>query len=98
MKKGFERFYKSAAWNAARSVYAAKVGGLCECCLAKGIYVPGEIVHHIIPITAENIDDPSITLCFDNLMLLCRECHAARHGSTRRYQIDATGRVIARGE
>lgn len=70
------------------------VGGLCERCLAKGIVKAGEIVHHKKPITPNNICDPNITLSFNNLQLVCRECHAEAHGARQtRYTIDEYGRV-----
>ena len=71
------------------------MGGLCENCLKKGIYKPGVIVHHIDPITPENITNPNITLNFSNLELLCRECHEHQHDKRkRRYKLDEMGRVI----
>ena len=47
--------------------------------MRRGIYRPGEIVHHKIEIDPVTIENPEIALNFDNLELLCRECHAARH-------------------
>ena len=92
-----ERFYKSTAWQNCRAAYASAVGGLCERCLAKGMYSPGEIVHHKIHLTPANIQDPDVSLNFDNLELLCRLCHADEHQRKRkRYRVDASGRVIAR--
>ena len=89
-------FYRSSAWRHTRAAYTASTAGLCEQCLRKGMYRPGEIVHHITPITPDMIDDPRITLAWDNLMLLCRDCHARAHGNVRRYNVDETGRVILR--
>ena len=92
-------FYKSQAWKDARAAYVKYAGGLCEVCLAKGLYNAGEIVHHKIHITPANIGNPSITLSFNNLQLVCRECHAAIHDdktSGRRYTVDASGRVTPR--
>ena len=95
MKPFAESFYKSQAWKNTRKAYMKSVGGLCERCLKGGKYTPGEIVHHKIHITPENIDDPDITLSFGNLELLCRECHYLMHnGSKRRFVVDAQGRVI----
>ena len=80
-------------------MYAKSVGGLCEPCKQKGIYTAGEIVHHKIPITPDNINDSGITLSWDNLMLVCRECHAQIHNRTeRRYEVDEYGRVTAKEE
>lgn len=71
------------------------VGGLCERCLKKGLIVPGEIVHHKVYISPDNINDPAITLNPNNLELLCRDCHAEEHTDRRkRYKLDNLGRVI----
>lgn len=95
MKEYAKSFYKSPRWRNTREAYAKSVGGLCEECLKHGLYNPGEIVHHIRPITPDNIDDPNVTLNWDNLILVCRECHSAEHSSNpKRYRIDSLGRVI----
>ena len=97
MQKFAETFYKSQAWKSCRDSYMDKVGHLCEDCLAKGIYTPAEIVHHVIPLTPENIDDPAIALSWSNLRAVCRECHAVAHGARdRRYTVDPSGRVTVR--
>lgn len=99
MAKEFARaFYSSEAWNQCRAGYKKSVGGLCERCLTKGMYVPGEIVHHKVHISPKNISDPGIALNWSNLELLCRECHAEMHGKKRkRFKVDEFGRVIAVG-
>lgn len=90
-----EQFYNSTAWKRTRAAYAKSVGGLCEECLKHGQYRPGEIVHHRIHITPENINNPDVVLAWENLQLLCRECHAAVHMKReRRYRIDELGRII----
>ena len=94
MKPWAEKFYKSSAWLRCRAGYIAKVGGLCEKCYQRGIYRPGVIVHHKIPITKENISDPTITLNWDNLELVCRDCHAEEHnGRPKRYEVGPDGKV-----
>ena len=97
MSRAFARqFYSSEAWNRCRAAYRKSVAGLCENCLKKGIYTPGEIVHHKIHLTPANIETPETALAWDNLELLCRECHAAVHGKRRkRYEIDESGNVLA---
>lgn len=95
MKDYAARLYKSLAWQQTREAYAKSVGGLCEICLSKGLYNAGEIVHHKVHITPENINDPNITLNWENLELVCRECHASLHDRRkRRYSLDDMGRVI----
>ena len=71
MAKPFSRkFYNSSAWIKTAKAYKLSKFGICENCGEVG-----EEVHHIIPLTPNNINDPNITLNWDNLMLLCRSCH-----------------------
>ena len=80
MAKAYARkFYSSKAWQDCRNEYAKRRNHLCEDCLRRGIYRPGEIVHHKIELDPVNIEKPEIALNFENLELLCRECHARRH-------------------
>ena len=90
------QFYKTAAWVSCRKAYLASVGGLCERCLAKGLIVPAEIIHHKIHLNENNINDPSVSLNFDNLEAVCRSCHGELHGKRKRYTIAADGRVEGR--
>lgn len=91
-------FYKSKSWKQCRAAYAQSVGGLCERCLARGVYKAGEIVHHKTWLTPDNITDPTVTLNWANLELVCRDCHAQEHEARhRRYKVDPNGRVISRG-
>ena len=89
-------FYKSKAWEQTRTSYAASVGWLCEDCLARGLIVPGKVIHHITPLTPQNINDPRITLGWDNLRLVCQDCHAQEHrkNSGRRWTVTADGKVM----
>ena len=93
MKPYAVAFYKSKAWKDCREAYARSKGGLCERCLKDGKYTAGEIVHHKVNLTPTNIHDPNVTLNWDNLELLCMDCHAAEHGSKKRYKVDAMGNV-----
>lgn len=96
MKAYAQEFYSSKAWKECRRTYAASVGGLCEICYRSGRVTPGEIVHHKIHITPQNITNPEIVLSWDNLELVCRDCHAQVHGKKpRRFTVDAAGRVTA---
>ena len=100
--KDNKAFYHSAAWKNTRRNYKQSVGGLCERCLAKGMIVPADIVHHKIPLTDENVKDLSISLSWDNLQALCRQCHAEVHDDMyaqrtgRRYKINNNGQVVIR--
>ena len=95
LKPYAESFYKSTAWQNCRNSFAKSKQGLCERCLARGELKPGEIVHHKIHLTPFNIGDPNITLDWNNLELVCRDCHAEEHQKrSRRVKVDAMGRVI----
>lgn len=75
MAKDYARkFYLSKRWKDCRNTYFAYRHGLCERCQG-----PGKIVHHKTYITPENINDPMVTLSFDNLELLCQDCHNREH-------------------
>lgn len=89
-------FYRSRIWERCRKEYAKSVGGLCERCYAKGLIVPGVIVHHKIHLNQDNYKDPNIALNFDNLELLCHKCHDDIHIRKReksRYKISDDGTV-----
>lgn len=88
-------FYSSPAWKNIRKAVLKERGGLCEMCLKKGIYRAATLAHHIVPLTAENVGNPEISLNTENLMALCADCHAAIH-STRRYTVDENGNVKVR--
>ena len=91
-------FYNTTIWQNCRDAYVKSVGGLCERCYENGIIKHGDTVHHKIHLTPDNVSDPSISLNFDNLVLLCRDCHAAAHRKTKRYQVDDHGRVLINGK
>lgn len=94
MREFASSFYGSQQWKDCREAFAKSKRYLCENCLAKGLYTPGEIVHHIQPLTPENINDPNVTLNFKNLRLVCRKCHGEEHAQRdRRYVIDEQGKV-----
>ena len=76
MAKDFAKaFYNSKAWKACRASYIAKRcmidGGMCESCNTE----LGFIVHHIEPLTAENVGNPDVALNHDNLRYECKACH-----------------------
>ena len=64
------RFYNSSAWRRCQRTKVMMARGICERCGKRGTEV-----HHKIPLTDENLDDPNISLSLDNLELLCTECH-----------------------
>lgn len=72
-------FYKSKAWRDVREFVMDRAHGLCERCAEKGEVKAADVVHHKIPLSVENMDDPSISLDPDNLIALCDECHTEVH-------------------
>ena len=94
VKEFARKFYSSKAWKNTRAAYAKSRRNLCELCLEKGLLVPCEIVHHKVELTPENIDNPDVTLNWNNLQCVCRDCHAMIHDRRNlRYKIDELGRV-----
>ena len=90
-------FYISPEWIKCRQAYAKSKGLLCERCFSRGLVTPGEQVHHKIKLTPANIHDPSVSLNWDNLELLCRRCHQEEH-SGRRWRCDEFGHVDLGGD
>lgn len=95
MREFAEGFYKTQAWKDCRKAYAKSQGYLCEKCREKGIIRKGEIVHHKVHLSPENIKDPTVTLNWNNLELLCRDHHALAHKPDKRFKVDDLGRVTA---
>lgn len=85
-------FYVSDVWRKCRRAYLEKVGGLCERCKARGIIRKADHVHHRERLTRKNINDPSISLSWENLEALCEDCHREEHHPTR-WRCDADGRI-----
>lgn len=71
----FDDFYNTKSWKRLRRQKFADAGGLCEECLRRGIVEQGKEVHHIVPLD----EDWSRRLDYDNLILLCPDCHAEAH-------------------
>jgi 5-methylcytosine-specific restriction endonuclease McrA len=87
-------FYQSKLWRRTRADYLKACGGLCERCLARGLYRPATQVHHIQPLTPDNLSDPSVTVSWNNLEALCDDCHTRVHNPSVRWRIDSDGNVI----
>lgn len=74
MKEYAQTFYKGQAWQKLSSAYMESIHYICERC--GGV---AEICHHKKYITPDNINDPTITLNWDNLEGLCMDCHNKEH-------------------
>lgn len=97
VKPWAERFYNSDAWRVCREAFLQSKGCLCERCSTPDDPVVAKIAHHKTYLTKANINNPYITLSWDNLEALCQDCHnKEHHRSTRkkRYSFDANGNLV----
>lgn len=46
---------------------------------ARDVVILGRVVHHKIHLNSKNIFNPNITMSFENLELLCQDCHNKEH-------------------
>ena len=74
-KKFAKKFYNSKKWKDVQALYRQSKYGICERCGKPN----GTIVHHKTYLTEDNISDVNVSLAFDNLELLCQECHNNEH-------------------
>ena len=84
-----DKFYHSTAWKKCREQIILSRYQLCEKCGKKGTEV-----HHIIPLTDENVDDPMISLNPENLMLRLEESMVNYVGVRGDVSFDAQGNII----
>ena len=71
----YAEFYNSSEWRILRNQKFYDANGLCELCKKNGIIRQGKEVHHKIPIE----EDWNKRFDYDNLILLCPDCHNAQH-------------------
>lgn len=89
-------FYQSKSWKLIRDYVFYQIDfGLCRRCGE-----PGELVHHKIYLTPQNINNPAISLNINNLETLCRTCHALEHegepATDKGLMFDNQGNLIER--
>lgn len=92
MKAWAKSFYLSAAWENTRAAFLMSKDYICERCGE-----PAKIAHHKRYLNWENINDTSVTLCWDNLEALCQDCHNKEHHKQerqRRYRFDESGGIL----
>ena len=98
MKPWAEKFYNSDAWRACRDGFLKSKEGLCERCSTPDDPVVAKIAHHKIYLNEHNINDPNITLNWDNLEALCQDCHNKEHHRNKRpkrYYFDENGNLVS---
>ena len=84
-------FYQSKAWKDVRDFVFNRDFGICQVCGKSA-----KIVHHVIWITEQNINDVNVTLNPINLILVCKFCHDRIHSSIEDNGIsfDEQGNII----
>ena len=97
-RKFSKSFYNSKEWINTREYILRRDKYLCRCGR------PAEEVHHIIHLSPENINDPSITMNPANLISLCKACHFEEHkgehargretGDNYQYTFDENGMLV----
>lgn len=75
--------YNTKQWKRTRDVVIAMQQGLCQHCLAKGIYTPFDEVDHIKPVAQLQQCTLDEFCNIDNLQCLCNECHRIKTGQER---------------
>ena len=83
-------FYSSQSWIKTRQAFLNSKMHICERCENRNGM--GNIVHHKTYITEDNINNPDITLNWDNLECLCQTCHNKEH---HREEEEATATGLA---
>lgn len=87
-----ESFYKSKAWVRCRAAFLTSKHWACEKCGG-----PATVAHHKTHLSPRNINDPGVTLSWNNLEAVCADCHAALHRREDGLLFDANGDPIPPG-
>ena len=92
-------FYNSKEWRICRDIFLKSKGWICERCSTESDPIPATIAHLKTYLTPQNITDPYIALCADNLEALCQDCHNKEHNGKDadiRYEFDERGNIRER--
>ena len=80
MAKAFSKhIYESSRWKKCAGAFAKSKLYICERC--GKLVRPNEknklryVIHHRQPLTPDNVNDDLLVYGWDNLQLLCYECH-----------------------
>lgn len=78
MRQLRKKAYNTTEWRKLREVYMRE-HPICEKCLERGKITPAEDIHHKISPFRSGEVNYGLLLDHDNLMAVCKECHAAIH-------------------
>lgn len=82
MRKLRQQAYQNSTWRKLRDTYMHS-HPICEECLKQGKVTPAEDIHHKrSPFKGGEINY-SLLLDPENLMALCKDCHAEQHNKER---------------
>lgn len=98
MWNSLHSFYTSDAWRDVKQMLMLEHNMTCEHCGKLILKEYQAIGHHKIELTMANVNDPTISLSLDNLMLVCNKCHNAIHnrfGSITRHRYLVYGSPLA---
>lgn len=84
MRKLRHTFYATTEWKKLRLTYL-KEHPLCEECLKKGKVTPAVDIHHIKSFVQKGAINWELGYNPDNLMALCKDCHAEIHNKQQGY-------------
>lgn len=68
-------FYNTTRWDKLRLRVIERDSGICQVCHS----AKGDTAHHIIWVTAQNVNDPNIVWSESNLTTVCKNCHHKIH-------------------
>ena len=95
MRRLRQKAYQSKEWRALRDVYI-KQNPICEECIKKGKVTPAQDVHHIKSPFSKNNVNQQLLLDYNNLMSLCKQCHAEIHNRQEgKFTVQDVLRVLA---
>lgn len=87
------KFYNSKVWKDCSKAYLTSKLYICERCDHEAT-----ICHHKEYVTVDNVDDPDITLSWNNLEALCIDCHNKEHfRKDDEYFFDDDGNLVFKG-
>lgn len=90
-REKLQKVYSSKKWQSIRSQVIQRDRGLCQICLKNKKLKPGYIVHHIIALTIQNMNNEAIAYGIDNMVCVCNDCHERIHNR----KVEATVEGVA---